>query len=137
MEEFAILLLPLLAAIIMGYLIYRKFQRDERELSRLYDFSEEGIRSTDHELLQFQGTGAQSTRSFRLAAGHYRLRYRFPENQPIKVELLDDEDEDDQTLLIKSGAGELEFSVEAGRYLLDIEPPDANAEWKIEITPVQ
>lgn len=134
MDQFAIFLLPLIAALIMAYFIRRKMQSDERQLNRLIDFSEEGIRALDDEILQFQGKGRQSTRSFLLAAGRYKLRYRFPENQSIKVELLDDVDEDDETLLIKSGTGEIEFAVENGRYLLDIEPQDDEADWKIEIT---
>ena len=80
------LLIGLALAALVAYSIYRKFQSDSAELSRRFDFSEEGIlERTYNKPVQFEGVGAHArapvhgrTEGVELvdaelrAAGHYR-----------------------------------------------------------------
>jgi len=134
MDALALLFTVVLVAVV-AYSIYRKFQNDSAELSRRFDFSEEGIlERTYNKPVQFQGVGAQTTRPIKLDAGDYKIRYLFPENVIIKVELLGADDGDGEMIVLKSGAGEASFAIgTTGRYLLDVDPQDDNAAWKLEI----
>lgn len=124
-----------LILLLVGYAVYRKFQRDSDELSRRFEFGEEGIVEREEDQpIQFQGIGAESTRQFRLEAGDYKLRYRFPDGVTVQVELFS-HDGQHETVVLTSGAGEAGFSVsQTGRYLLDIDPQQEDAAWKLEIT---
>jgi hypothetical protein len=126
--------LVLVAVVI--YSIYRKFQSDSAEFERRFDFSEEGILERSYNKpFDFQGVGAQTTRTVKLEAGDYRVRYLFPDNVLVKVELLGADDGDGEVIVLKSGSGEAAFSIgAAGRYLLDVDPQDEEAEWTLEIS---
>ncbi len=134
MEILTLIIAVLLIALIV-YAISRKLTLDSQEFDRQFDFNEAGVMEREHNApLQFKGVGAQSTRPFKLEAGDYKIRYRFPEGVLVKVELLGAEDGDGEIIVLKSGRGEAGFTViSAGRYLLDIEPPDDDADWKLEI----
>jgi hypothetical protein len=121
----------------MGWLVYRKMRRDEAEFDRRYVFDDDGIQAmgepAHNKPYQFQGEGAQTTRPVRLEAGDYKIRYRFPENALVKVELFNDADGDGEVIVLKSGSGESSFSIEVGgSYLFDVEPQEG-AVWKLEI----
>lgn len=121
----------------IGWLVYRKLRRDEAEFERRYAFDEEGIETVgdpaQDKPFQFQGEGAQTTRPVKLEAGDYQIRYRFPDDALVKVELFHAADGDGEVILLKSGAGESAFSIDAaGRYLFDVEPQEGAA-WKLEI----
>jgi hypothetical protein len=122
---------------VMGWLVYQKMRRDEAEFGRQYAFDDDGIETVDDQAhnkpFQFQGEGAQTTRPVKLATGDYKISYRFPEDALVKVELFHASDGDGEVILLKSGAGESTFSIDAaGRYLFDIEPQEGAA-WKLEI----
>ena len=136
--DILVILVALAMVGIMGWLVYRKFRRDEAEFARQYQFDDEGVQAVGEKILnkpfQFQGEGAQSTRPIKLEAGDYKIRYRFPENALVKVELFSADDGEGELILLKSGDGEESFSIGVdGRYLVDIDPQEG-ASWKLEIT---
>ena len=135
--DIIVLLIALGMVGVLGWLVYRKLRRDEAEFERRYAFDEEGIEAigdpAHNKPMQFQGEGAQTTRPVKLEAGDYQIRYRFPDDALVKVELFDAAEGDGEMILLKSGAGESAFSIDAaGRYRFDVEP-QAGAAWKLEI----
>lgn len=136
--DIVVILVALAMVGIMGWLVYQKMRRDEAEFARQYQFDDEGVHNLrDPELakpFQFQGEGAQTTRPIKLEAGDYKIRYQFPEDALVKVELFSADDGEGELLLLKSGGGELGFSIgETGRYRFDIDPQEGAA-WKLEIS---
>jgi hypothetical protein len=74
------------------------------------------------------GRGAQTTNVLQLAAGAYRIDYQF--DALTRLALIDDNNE--ETILIKSGAGSAGFEItEGGRYRLRVEPAAEGAAWQI------
>jgi hypothetical protein len=133
--DWIVLLVAGLLVAVVAFAVYRKFQRDSAEFDRRFDFSEDGIMErAENKPLQFQGVGAQTTRPFRLESSDYKISFRFPESVLVKVGLLSTDGVSEETVVLKSGAGEAAFSADAGRYLLDIDPQDEDATWKLEIT---
>jgi hypothetical protein len=118
----------------MGWAVYRKMQRDEAAFGSQYDFDDEGIHGKVHNKpFQFQGQGAQSTRPVKLEAGDYKIRYLFPDEAIVKVELFSVDDGEGELIILKSGSGEAGFTINAnGRYLFDVDPQEG-ASWKLEI----
>ena len=132
-----VILVALALVGVMGWLVYRKLRRDEAEFGNQYQFDDEGVHTVGEKIhnkpFQFQGEGAQSTRPIKLEAGDYKIRYRFPEDALVKVELFSADDGEGELILLKSGSGEEGFSIGAdGRYLFDIDPQEGAA-WKLEI----
>jgi len=133
------ILVAVLLVALVGWMIYQKMQRDEAEFNRRFSFDEAGIHTMKEQEynkpFQFQGEGAQSTRPIKLESGDYKIRYHFPEGVTVKVELLSADDGDGQMIVLQSGMGEAGFTIEVdGRYLLDIEPQNEAAPWKLEIS---
>ncbi|MCA0456760.1 MAG: hypothetical protein LCI00_22500 [Chloroflexi bacterium] len=131
-------LVALLLIALVGYMAYAKAQRDRRTFDNLYRPPDERLLNEDTEFgvngsLAFEGEADFTTDAFDLAAGNYKLMYWFPEGVMVKVELLSKVGSDSEILGIKSGEGELGFSVAAtGRYFMTIEPDEDKA-WEIEI----
>ncbi len=123
---------------LVGYMAYAKSQRDRRLFDSLYKPADESQFNGDTALnadgsLAFEGDTDFTTQPFDLPAGNYKLMYWFPEAVSVKVELYSTDGSDSETLAIKSGEGELGFSVAAaGRYFMMIEPSEDKA-WEIEI----
>jgi hypothetical protein len=135
--DIIVILIALGMMTVMGWLVYQKMRRDEAEFARQYAFDDDGIETVSNQAhnkpFQFQGEGAQTTRPVKLETGDYKISYRFPKDALVKVELFHAADGDGEVILLKSGAGEAAFSIDAaGRYLFDIEPQEGAA-WKLEI----
>lgn len=132
------IVVALILIALVGYMAYAKAQRDRRTFDSLYKPADEQLLNEDTELgmngsLAFEGEAAFKTNAFDLAAGNYKLMYWFPEGVMVKVELFSKDGSATETLGIKSGEGELGFSVAAtGRYFMTIEPAEDKA-WEIEI----
>lgn len=133
--DIVVILVALLLVALVGWMAYRKVQRDEAEFNRRFTFDDEGIEPPHNLPFQFQGEGAQTTRPLTLAAGDYRIRYHVPDGVLVKLELLGAGGENGALILLQGGRGEAGFTVEVeGRYLLDIEPDEEGAAWKLEIS---
>lgn len=123
---------------LVGYMAYAKSRRDQRTFDSLYKPADEKLLNTDLDLgingsLAFEGDTDFTTQQFDLLAGNYKLMYWFPEAVPVKVDLFSADGIDSETLGIKSGEGELAFTVAAnGRYFMTIEPTEDDA-WEIEV----
>lgn len=123
---------------LVGYMAYAKSRRDQRTFDSLYKPADEKLLNTDMDLgingsLAFEGDTDFTTQHFDLLAGNYKLMYWFPEVVPVKVDLFSADGSDSETLGIKSGEGELAFTVAAdGRYFMTIEPTEDDA-WEVEV----
>jgi|GEM_PF-2576494 len=138
--EVDILVAVVMAGLVggVGWLVYRKLRRDEAAFNQQYQFDEDGVQAVGerahNQPLQFQGQGAQTTRPVMLAAGDYKIRYQFPDDALVKIELFSADNGEGELILLKSGSGEVGFTIAAdGRYLFDIEPQEGAA-WKLEIS---
>lgn len=79
-----------------------------------------------------RGHGTETSAPLQLAAGSYRIDYRF--DTLTRLALLGAGE--DETLLITSGAGSTGFEVGmAGRYQFRVEPKDEGASWRIAYYP--
>lgn len=134
----SVVIVALILIGLVGYMAYAKSQRDKRIFDSLYKPADESLFDDDTALsingsLAFEGDTDFTTQPFDLPDGNYKLMYWFPEAVTVKVELYSTDGSDAETLGIKSGEGELGFSVAAaGRYFLIIEPSEDKA-WEIEI----
>ena len=132
------LLIALVLVGLVGYMAYAKSQRDQRMFSTLYKPADERLLNEPTELddtgsVSFEGESDFITQSFSLAAGNYKLMYWFPESLLVQVELYSEDGSDKQVIAIKSGEGQIGFSVESsGRYFCKIEPAK-EGDWEIEI----
>ncbi len=123
---------------LVGYMAYAKSQHDQRMFYSLYKPADERLLNDQTELdesgsIAFEGEADFVTQPFSMAAGNYRLMYWFPESVLVKVELYSEDGSDKEVIAIKSGEGEVGFSVESsGRYFCKIEPAKDN-KWEIEI----
>jgi hypothetical protein len=138
MDTVLTVLIALALSGLMYYLVRRKISRDDRVLAGRFAFGDDGISQSGVAYpVYFEGTGAQTTGAFRLQAGRHRLRYDSAADSILKVELLTASGDEHETLVMTAGTGEREFSVDAGRYLLDLEPAVENSRWRVSITPLQ
>lgn len=130
-------LVVFLLLIVIGFIAWRKIVRNEQAFSQLYRPVEGDLPKDEDELgevIAFAGEHEFETARFRLEAGEYRLRYWFPENIMVKVELFSAAGDDHEIIALKKGEGETTFKVDmAGRYFCSIEPAE-DAEWEIEIS---
>jgi len=132
------LVIALVLVGLVGYMAYAKSQRDQRTFDSLYKPADERLLNEQTELdesgtISFEGDTDFTTRPFAMSAGTYKLLYWFPESVPVQVELYSEDGTDKEILAIKSGEGEVGFSVESsGRYFCKIEPSKDDA-WEVEI----
>lgn len=138
-------LISILALLIVlsvaAVMVYGKLRSDERAFSRLYQPVDEHLLDDDSDLgkqglIAFAGESEFTTESFTLAAGHYKLTYRFPAGVLTRVELASHDGTDHETLVIAQGEGQSGFETAAGRYFCVIEPAENDTSWEIEITPL-
>src|SRR5262249_14688184 len=121
----------------IGYLVYAKIQRDNREFSHIYRPADEHALDSGEfgTVIAFEGNESFETEEFPLKAGEYKLAYWFPEGVMVKVELFSANGVDSEVIALKSGEGATTFSVAAdGRYFCMIDPAEDEAEWEIEIS---
>ncbi len=132
------LLIALVLVSLVGYMAYAKSQRDQRTFSSLYRPADERLLSEQTELdekgsIAFEGDSDFTTQPFSMTAGDYKLMYWFPESALVQVELYSEDGSDKEVIAIKSGEGEVGFSVDSsGRYFCKIEPAKDDR-WEIEI----
>jgi hypothetical protein len=135
MVDSSVIVIALLLVVVVGGMVWQKLRRDTRDFEQLYRPAEQVLDDPFGEVIAFEGDYSFETEPFALRAGRWRLRYWFEDDVVVKVDLLAAQGDDRQTLAIKSGEGELEFQVEAGRYFCQIEPTE-EAPWEIEISPL-
>lgn len=122
---------------LVGFIVQKKFERDERTFSQRYRPVDEGLLDDAefNDIIAFSGDAAFETQRFRLEAGRHKLMYWFPEAMPVKVELFSAAGDDHDVIALKQGEGAVEFAVgSAGDYFCVIEPAQDDAEWEIEIS---
>ena len=122
----------------MGYLVYAKIQRDQREFDRVYRPADEHALDEGGEfgeVIAFQGDQNFRTETFMLKAGSYKLMYWFPDDVMVKVKLFSAAGDESEIIALKSGEGSVAFSIDyPGRYFCMIEPAEEATEWEIEIS---
>jgi hypothetical protein len=132
------LLVALILVGLVGYMAYAKSQRDQWTFNSLYKPANADVPADEHDLettgsITFSGDSDFISQNFLMSAGQYQLIYTFPPSVQVKVELYSKDGIDKEIIAIKSGEGEVGFSVESsGRYFCQIEPAK-DGEWEIEI----
>lgn len=132
------LLVALILVGLVGYMVYAKSQRDQRMFNSLYKPADESLLNEKTEFddsgsISFEGDSDFTTQAFSMVAGNYQLMYWFPESVLVQVELYSKDGIDREVIAIKSGEGEVGFSVGSnGRYFCKIEPAKDDS-WEIEI----
>ena len=132
------LLIALILVGLVGYMVYAKSQRDQRTFNSLYKPADERLFNEPTEMdangsIAFEGDSDFTTQPFSMAAGNYKLMYWFPESVLVQVELYSEDGSDKETVAIKSGEGQVGFSVDSnGRYFCKIEP-SKDDHWELEI----
>jgi hypothetical protein len=132
------LLVALILVGLVGYMAYAKSQRDQRTFDRLYKPADAETPPDEHDLedggsISFEGDSDFVSHIFFMRAGKYKLVYTFPKEVQVKVELISVDGTDKEVIAIKSGEGEVGFSVHSDeRYFCNVEPAKDEA-WEIEI----
>jgi len=132
------LLVALILVGLVGYMAYAKSQRDQRTFNSLYKPAEGDNLPDEHDLetygsISFAGDTDFVSQNFEIAAGKYKLVYAFPEQVSVKVEFFSVDGTDHEIIAIKSGEGEVSFSVQSsGRYFCKV-APSKDDDWEIEI----
>lgn len=139
--DLTVLIVAVLLIVALAYAVRSKFSRDEEQFSRTYrppeldDWDDED--DSDEDALVFSGLAAFDSDPFPLGRGSYRLRFWFPEEVLVKVELFTADGADHEVLALRLGEGEETFDIDSpGDYLLVVEPAEAEAAWELEITPL-
>ncbi len=132
------LLVALILVGLVGYMAYAKSKRDQRMFDSLYKPAEGDLSADEGDLetsgsIAFVGKSDFVSQNFKIAAGNYKLVYSFPDKVAVKVEFFSVDGTDHEVIAIKSGQGEVGFSVKSsGYYFCKIEPTKDN-DWEIEI----
>lgn len=132
------LLVALILVGLVGYMAYAKSQRDQRTFNSLYKPADADNPPDEHDLetygsIAFAGNADFVSQNFKVAAGKYKLVYSFPENVSVKVEFFSVDGTEHEIVAIKSGEGEVGFSVQSsGLYFCKVDPAKDD-EWEIEI----
>lgn len=132
------LLVALILVGLVGYMAYAKSQRDQRMFNSLYKPANTDLDSDENDLettgsIAFAGSADFVSQEFVMSAGNYKLLYSFPESVLVEVDLYSADGTDHDVIAIKSGEGEVGFSVDAsGRYFCKVKPAK-DEDWEIEI----
>jgi len=135
MENSLIILTLVVVLLIVGARYWQS--RDSTRERRLH-YDERGQLAAIGEALgqqpvRLQGKGSETTKAVHLRAGTYKVRYRFPDDVLVKVDLLDDVEA--ETILLKRGAGESSFAIsDDGHYRFDVAPADGQSPWQFDLT---
>lgn len=135
------IILVLIVVVVLGVVLVRS-NRPKRRTRRRYQRSQSGgligVDGTEvgADSVTLTGTGSYSGSPAQLQTGYYVISYEL--DTPTRVAIIAERDGDEETLLMSSGAGVKEFTVEeAGRYLWRIEPNMQNSKWKLVYRSVQ
>ncbi len=135
--DLIVLIVALVLAGGLFFIVSQKLARDERRFNALYRPPEQ---SDDDDpwadVIVFEGQFTFESDVFPLTVGRQRLRYWFPDDVLIKVELFSAAGDDSEVLVIKAGEGEHEFMAVGGEYFCTVEPSEEPAEWEIEFSPL-
>ncbi len=132
------LLVALILVGLVGYMAFAKSRRDQRTFDSLYKPAEGDLDTDEGDLetfgsIAFSGDSDFVSQNFKVAAGNYRLVYTFPRDVTVKVEFFSVDGSDHEIIAIKSGEGEVGFSLKSSdSYFCKVEP-DKDDEWEIEI----
>lgn len=132
------LLVALILIGLVGYMAYAKSKRDQRTFDRLYKPSQGDDSSDEQDLLTnnsitFEGDSDFVSQNFLMSAGAYKLMYWFPQSVLVQVEMFSVDGTEHEIVAIKSGEGEVGFSLKAsGRYFCKVAPAKDD-HWEIEI----
>jgi hypothetical protein len=140
--DLTVLIVAVLLIASLAYAVRNKLNRESEQFSRTYrppeidDWDDEDDDS-DEDALVFSGIAAFDSDPFPLGRGSYRLRFWFPEEILVKVELFTADGADHEVLALRLGEGEETFDIDApGDYVLVVEPAEVEAAWELEITPL-
>lgn len=131
------ILVVLLLLAGLFFVVTQKLARDERRFNTLYRPPE--LSADDDpwaDVIVFEGKFAFESDDFPLAAGRYRLRYWFPDDVIVKVELFSADGSAAEVLVVKAGEGETVFTAAGGEYFCTVDPMEEPAEWEIEFSPL-
>lgn len=135
--DVSVLIVIVLMVGVIGLVAWRKMVRNEQIFSQLYRAVEGDLPEDEDDLgnvIAFAGEYEFETARFKLEAGEYKLRYWFPAEIMVKVELFSAAGDDHEIIALKKGEGETAFTVETtGRFFCSIEPAE-DGEWEIEIS---
>ena len=132
------LLVALILIGLVGYMAYAKVQRDQRTFDSLYKPADTDDLPDEHDLLTnntiaFTGDSDFVSQNFLMSAGAYKLMYWFPASTQVQVEFFSVDGTEHEVVAIKSGEGEVGFSLKAsGRYFCKVNPAKDD-HWEIEI----
>jgi hypothetical protein len=132
------LLVALILVGLVGYMAYAKSRRDQRTFDSLYKPANTDDLADEHDLLTnnsiaFTGDSDFVSQNFLMSAGAYKLMYWFPETVMVQVEFFSVDGTEHEIVAIKSGEGQVGFSLKAsGRYFCKVNP-DKDDHWEIEI----
>lgn len=132
------LLIALVLVSLVGYMAYAKSQRDQRTFSSLYRPADERLLSEQTELdekgsIAFEGDFGLHDAAFFDDGGRLQVNVLVSQLALVQVELYSEDGSDKEVIAIKSGEGEVGFSVDSsGRYFCKIEPAKDDR-WEIEI----
>ncbi len=136
--DLSFLLVALILVGLVGYMAYAKTKRDQRTFDRLYKPANTDDLSDEQDLLKnntiaFTGNSDFVSQNFLMTAGAYKLMYWFPESIQVQVEFFSIDGTEHEVVAIKSGEGEVGFSLKAsGRYFCKVDPVKDD-QWEIEI----
>lgn len=135
--EIGVLLTIVVLVGLIGFMVWRKFERDSRQFNALYQPTDGDLPDGDDsfgEVIAFEGDDTFKTAIFPLVGGQYKLSYWFPDEVLVKVELFSADGTDHEVIILTKGEGEKAFTVSSsGRYFCTIEPVTRD-EWEIEIS---
>jgi hypothetical protein len=139
--DMTVLIVAVLLIASLAYAVRNKLNRESEQFSRTYrppeidDWDEDD--DSNEDALIFSGIAAFDSDPFPLERGSYRLRFWFPQEILVKVELFTADGADHEVLALRVGEGEETFDIDApGDYVLVVEPAEIEAAWELEITPL-
>jgi len=89
------------------------------------------------DIFKFQDRGNQITPAIELQPGTYKLQYQFPNDIPVKIDLISLDEGDSETIVVRSASGSQALRIDArGRYAFQVEPVDEQSAWAFEISPL-
>ncbi len=105
--------------------------------SRQRPMGRQAVRFDETQTREFRGQGDSSVTAGELLSAQYRLDFRFPDDVLVKIELVEINTGNSGLVLLKSGIGVSDFTVEnAGSYRFHVEPVAQDSRWSFTIKPV-
>lgn len=94
----------------------------------------ERLRGTEFSL---KGKGTTASDTVEFMAGVYKFEYEFPAGEMVKIDLINADDAETETVVLKSGAGSVAMTVEVGgRYVFQVDPANETTAWAFTCRPL-